>query len=171
MGSYDDWAATATKPLLGLAHALASNPHDAWDLTQETLVRVAERWRRLDRDPLADPGAWARTVMVRLNIDRIRRLKRELLPGRLPGRLPDRETHTGFSEGVDPWLLEALAELTPRQRTALALRHVEDLDVAGIAARMGCSVGTAKSPLSRGTERLKQHAARTGVTGAGQETR
>ncbi len=165
MSSFDEYAAATTRSLLGLAQALTGNPHDAWDLTQETLARVAERWRQLEREPLADPSAWARTVMVRLNIDRIRRLKRELLPG----RLPDRSSTTEFSLGVDQWLVEALATLSPRQRTALALRHVEDLDVAGVALRMGCSLGTAKSHLSRGTQRLQEYAARSGVTSAGQE--
>ena len=37
--------------------------------------------------------------------------------------------------------------LTPRQRTSLALRYVEDLDVRTIAQRMGCSEGTVKSQL------------------------
>ena len=155
MESFEEFAVASTRPLLGLAHALTGNPHDAWDLTQETLARMAERWRRIGRDPLADPAAYARTVMVRLNIDRVRRLRRELLPG----TTPDRPVEMEVADGVDPWLVEALATLSPRQRTALALRYLEDLDVAGIADRMGCSVGTAKSHLSRGTERLREHAA------------
>src|SRR5690606_20110199 len=140
-------------------------PHDAWDLTQETLARVAERWQRRDREGLEEPGAWARTVMVRLNIDRVRRLRRELLTA----RTPDHAVPAGLADGVDAWLVEALATLSPRQRSALALRFVDDLDVAGIAQRMGCSTGTAKSHLSRGTERLREYAARAGVAGAGRE--
>ena len=55
---------------------------------------------------------------------------------------------------LDGWLIEALRTLPPRQRTSLALRFVEDLDLRAIAERMGCSEGTVKSQLSRGTERL-----------------
>ena len=72
---FEQFAAAQARALLGLAHALTANPHDAWDLTQETLVRIAERW---DRMHFEEPAAYARTVMVRLNIDRIRRLKREI---------------------------------------------------------------------------------------------
>lgn len=165
MGTYDEFAAAATKPLLGFAQVLTGNSHDAWDLTQETLARLAERWRRLDRDPLTDAHAFARTVMVRLNVDRLRRLRRELLPGRLPDRAAP-----PAADGPDAWLVEALASLSPRQRTALALRYVEDLDVAGIADRMGCSVGTAKSHLSRGTDRLREYATQRGVAAVGEET-
>src|SRR4051794_38772818 len=148
---FEEFATAQAGPLLGLAHALTADPHDAWDLTQETLARIGERWSRTRFD---EPAAYARTVMVRLNIDRIRRLKRELpllhradeaSPARVVGEL-------------DGWLVDALHTLTPRQRTSLALRYVEDLDVRSIAERMGCSEGTVKSQLSRGTERLREHA-------------
>ena len=148
---FADFVAAQTRPLLRLAHALTANPHDAWDLTQETLARLGERWGRTRFD---EPAAYARTVMVRLNIDRIRRLRRELP---LFGG-PAEEAPVEVVGEADAWLVEALATLSPRQRTAIALRYVEDLDVRGIAARMGCSEGTVKSQLSRGTERLREHA-------------
>lgn len=148
---FGEFVAAQTRPLLGLAHALTANPHDAWDLTQETLARLGERWGRTRLD---EPAAYARTVMVRLNIDRIRRLRRELP---LLGSPPEDPPVEIVGE-IDGWLVEALATLSPRQRTALALRYVEDLDVRGIAERMGCSEGTVKSQLSRGTARLRQHA-------------
>lgn len=72
---FADFAAVQGGPLLGFAHALTADPHDAWDLTQETLARMGERWGRSRFD---EPAAYARTVMVRLDIDRIRRLRREL---------------------------------------------------------------------------------------------
>ena len=148
---FEQFAAAQARALLGLAHALTANPHDAWDLTQETLVRIAERW---DRMHFEEPAAYARTVMVRLNIDRIRRLQARdpaadarrrvdtRRGGRRAGRLAGRRART----------------LTPRQRTALALRYVEDLDVRTIADRMHCSEGTVKSQLSRGLQRLREHA-------------
>lgn len=155
--AFEELVEAEARRLLGFAHALTGDPHDAWDLTQETLARVCERWARIH----GDPAAYARTVMVRLNVDRIRHLRRVLLPG----STPDRAT-SDLDVGVDAWLVEALATLSPRQRTALALRHVEDLDVAGIAERMGCSTGTAKSHLSRGTARLQEYAAAAGITSA-----
>ncbi|MBZ5739117.1 sigma-70 family RNA polymerase sigma factor [Nocardioides mangrovi] len=148
---FRDFAAAHTRSLLGLAHALTADPHDAWDLTQETLARLGERWGRTRFDA---PAAYARTVMVRLNIDRIRRLRRELP---LLGTPPEAAPVEVVGE-LDGWLVEALGTVSPRQRTALALRYVEDLDVRGIAERMGCSEGTVKSQLSRGTERLREHA-------------
>ena len=152
---FADFAAVQTRPLLGFAHALTANPHDAWDLTQETLARLGERW---GRTRFEEPAAYARTVMVRLNIDRIRHLRRELpMLGTGPAKVP-----VEVVGETEAWLVDALATLSPRQRTALALRYVEDLDVRGIADRMGCSEGTVKSQLSRGTERLREHARQHG---------
>jgi RNA polymerase sigma-70 factor (sigma-E family) len=148
---FAEFAAVQARPLLGFAHALTADPHDAWDLTQETLARMGERWSRSRFD---EPAAYARTVMVRLNIDRIRRLRREL--PLLGGHRE--EAPVDLVGETDAWLVEALVTLSPRQRTALALRYVEDLDVRAIAERMGCSEGTVKSQLSRGTERLREHA-------------
>jgi DNA-directed RNA polymerase specialized sigma24 family protein len=72
---FADFAAAQARGRPGFPHALAANPHDAWDLTQETLARMGERW---GRTRLEEPAAYARTVMVRLDIDRLRRLRREL---------------------------------------------------------------------------------------------
>ena len=146
---YDEFAEIELPRLLGLAHAMTGDPHDAWDLTQETLARVASRWRRID-----SPGPYARMVMSRLNVDRIRHVRRV----RPTDVVPDSAVEPHLVGDVDGWLVEALATLSPKQRTALALRYVEDLDVRGIADRMGCSEGTVRSHLSRGTDRLKEHA-------------
>lgn len=140
-----------TPRLLGLAHALTGNPHDAWDLVQEALVRVGTRWRRLAEQ---NPGGYARTTLVRLNVDRSRRLRREV-----PGVVPDEAARVVVDRELEPWLRAALAELTPQQRAAVVLRTVEDLDHAQIAAPLGCSVGTARTHLSRGLARMRERAA------------
>ena len=142
--------------LLGYARVLTRDEHDAWDLTQEALARVGLRWSRIDAK--GNPGGYARTVLVRLNIDRLRHLRRE----HPRGRLPEVAIEDRYAADVAPWLVAGLAGLTPRQRTAVVLRFVDDLDMAGIAAEMHCSLGTAKSHLSRGLQRLRDCA--TGAT-------
>ncbi|WP_216654010.1 sigma-70 family RNA polymerase sigma factor [Nocardioides sp. zg-DK7169] len=114
-------------------------------------MRVGTRWRRLAEQ---NPGGYARTTLVRLRVDRARRLRRELLPG----LLPERAAPVVITEELDPWLLAALGRLSPHQRAAVVLRVLEDLDHAEIAARLGCSVGTARSHLSRGLARLREAA-------------
>jgi len=149
---FDEFVDIETPRLLRLAYALTGNPHDAWDLVQETLVRVGLRWRRLARQ---NPGGYAHTVLVRLNVDRGRRLRREVPTG----EMPDRPAPVEVGSELDPWLREALATLSPHQRAAVVLRALEDLDHAAIAERLGCSVGTARSHLSRGLARMREQAA------------
>jgi hypothetical protein len=73
---------------------------------------------------------------VRLNVDRLRRMRRELpLVG-----TPHEKVTTSGDEGPEPWLLEALGTLSPRQRTAVALRFVEDPD--GVAVDPAGSSGS-----------------------------
>lgn len=148
--AYDEFVAAETPRLLRVAYGLTGNPHDAWDLVQEALVRVGLRWGRLAD---GNPGGYAHTTLVRLNIDRGRRLRRELLPGLLPER--DRERPVHIEDELDPVLVDALRRLPPQQRAAVVLRAVVDLDHAGIAERLGCSVGTARSHLSRGLATMR----------------
>lgn len=145
--TFDEFVRRTTPTMLGRARTLAADPHDAWDLVQETLARVGERWERLDK-----PEAYASTVMTRLNIDRLRRLRREL---GLQHRIAAPETYSPPDPEPEAWLVAALRTLSPHQRTALALRYLDDLDVDEIADRLRCRPGTARSHLSRGLTRLR----------------
>jgi RNA polymerase sigma factor (sigma-70 family) len=52
-------------------------------------------------------------------------------------------------------IFRALQALPERQRTAIVLRYYGDLSEAETAATMGTAVGTVKSSVSRGLERLR----------------
>ena len=144
---FDEFVRGATASLLGRARALAGDPHDAWDLVQETLARVGERWDRIE-----DPAAYASTVMARLNIDRIRHLRRDL---GLRRRLAPAEPVPPPGDGPEAWLVDGLRTLSPHQRTAVALRYLDDLGVDEIARQLRCRPATARSHLSRGLARLR----------------
>ncbi|WP_203336476.1 SigE family RNA polymerase sigma factor [Nocardioides limicola] len=149
MDGFIEYVEAETSRLLGLALALTGNPHDAWDLVQETLTRVGVRWQRLRA---GNPGGYARTTLVRLNIDRARRGLREVTT-EMP---PEQPRELEMVDDVEPWLLTALGRLPPQQRAAVVLKVIEDLDHASVAAHLGCSVGTARSHLSRGLARLRE---------------
>jgi RNA polymerase sigma-70 factor (sigma-E family) len=151
--SFADFVEAELPRLLGFARALTADDHDASDLVQDGLVRMARRWTSIRAD--GNPAGYARTVLVRLNIDRLRGLRREFPVAAVPDR-PCIQAHT---DAVPGWLVAAMRSLTPRQRTAIVLRYVDDLDVRSIAQAMECSVGTAKSHLSRGRDELRRRAA------------
>jgi len=60
--------------------------------------------------------------------------------------------------GERDWLVRGLAELSDRQRIAVGLRYVHDLDDREIAAAIGARRGTVRSLLSRALAQLRQHA-------------
>ena len=53
---------------------------------------------------------------------------------------------------------QLLAGLPPRQRAALTLRYVHDLEDDAIATALGCRRGTVRSLLSRGLSTLREQA-------------
>jgi RNA polymerase sigma factor (sigma-70 family) len=53
-------------------------------------------------------------------------------------------------------LRAALADLSPRQRAAVALRYIHGLTDAEIAAVLGCRAGTASSLLTRARDLLRK---------------
>jgi len=109
---------------------------------QEAFVSMYRNWDRADR-----PGAFLRTIVVNgcNSWHRRRRMERERLP-------------RPVAEGVDPEareLLDALARLGLRQRTALVLRFYVDMSEAEVAHALGCRPGTVKSLVHRGLRQLE----------------
>lgn len=56
---------------------------------------------------------------------------------------------------LDPELVTALAQLPPRMRAAVVLRHVHDLSVDEVARMLQCDPGTVKSQTARGLGKLR----------------
>lgn len=132
-----------------VAHELA---HDAFAVAYADWGRV----RHLDR-----PGAWVRRVAIHLALKERRRRRTSVL-GR-PDEVPERPTpdSRGPRPPVDALvpqrvdLARALAELPPRQRTAVVLHHLHDLPVADVAEHLGCAPATVKVHLHRARRALR----------------
>jgi len=136
---------------LALARALCRNEQDAWDLAQDTLARAGQHWGSIRRRD--DPVRYARRTMINLNLSRVRGVVREWLTASSPD-VPGDDGSALEAVGIK-WLSVALAELPGKQRAAVTLAYVEDLSVAQIAELLGCSIGAAKTHLSRGCAALR----------------
>ena len=136
-----------------LAYLLTGSHALAEDLVQEAFVRLYGRFRDL-RDPGAFEWYLRRTVvnLVRSHFRRVR-VERSYVQRRGPerGEAPERPDPEARDE-----LWQALLLLSERQRTAIVLRYYEDLAEARIAEVMRCPVGTVKSLVSRGLDRLRE---------------
>jgi RNA polymerase sigma-70 factor (sigma-E family) len=131
---------------------VGGNHHDAEDLTQSTLARVYAKWDHVQRSEHID--GYVRQVMVHLHTDRFRRRRiREWITARVPDA-PVSDRGTGLDER--DVLVEALSRLPARQRAAVVLCYFEGMSQIEIATTLGVSVGTAKSQVSRGLEKLRR---------------
>lgn len=127
----------------------------ARDVSQEVAIRALNGLRRLRAADRFD--AW----VYRITDSEIRRAasrrshRNEVLIGTYPSEDEDPERSAHQAEDllqVDVGLRQALAELSERERIALALRYVGDLDDAQISRAMRCRTGTVRSLISRGRE-------------------
>jgi RNA polymerase sigma-70 factor (sigma-E family) len=156
---FDRFVDEVTDDLVRTGYLMTWDLDETEDLVQETLLRVARRWARVES--MDHPTAYARRILVNLVIDgqtRRRRLRHELAVD--ADGVSDRPADTGAGGGQDGiddaaefrW---ALATLPRRQRVVIVLRYWEDLPEAEVAEILGCSRGTVKSTASRGMARLR----------------
>ena len=137
--------------VVGQLRLLTGDLAAAEDAAQEAFVRAASRWRQLAR--YDQPEAWVRMTAFRLAIDQLRRARRQR---RLLARLGTRRVPEAELNPQDRAVVEALGRLPLPMREVLVLHHCLDLPVETVATQTGVSVGTVKSRLSRGRERLAE---------------
>lgn len=134
--------------LLATATLLAGSRTAGEDLLQAALERMMRQWGRVR----GDPEGYLRRTLYHLAVDQWRRRRRrpEVHLAVEPS-VADGAGHVQLRHA----LVQALAELPPRQRAVLVLRYWEQLSEAEAADVLGCSVGTVKSSASRGLARLR----------------
>ena len=134
-----------------LAYLLTSDAAQAEDIVSEAFAKVYPRWRRGE---VRDVGSYLRRAVANEANSKLRRryLERREASRR---RGDERGVRLVDEEAVDRDVVwAALQQLPPRQRSAVVLRYYEDLSEADTAAVLGVSVGTVKSQVSRGLDRL-----------------
>lgn len=136
--AFRDMAGAQLGPLRRFARSLTRDPHRADDLVQGALERMYVAWPRTHN--VADPGAYLRTVVVRLAVSESRRpWRREYSTDALP-----EGAYAGTDSTTQLDLTRALATLTVKQRAIVVLRYVEDRSVNEVADVMGIATGTVK---------------------------
>ena len=148
---FSEYVAGRRAQLRRAAYLLCGDSHRAEDLVQTTLMKVYVAWPRIRRDGSVE--AYARRVMVNAHVDDTRRPWRRERVG-VDGL--DIEARVASSSEDRDLLLAALADLPPRQRATVVLRHYWGLSVEETATDLGVSAGTVKSQTSHALRRLEQ---------------
>lgn len=150
---YGDLFARTHVRLVRLAFLLCGDQRRAEDAVAEAFARVYPRWRRGGLD---DADAYLRRAVVNQLHSGWRYLRLERGHSeRASGDDRGQVMHADQSADRDA-LMRALAELTQRQRAAIVLRFYEDMKETEVAEAMGVPLGTVKSSVSRGLDRLRE---------------
>jgi len=142
---------------------------DPEDIVQDAYMRAylgLEQYREE-----AKLESWFSIIVNNLCIDAIRHGKRRECPVSLDVRTETEGEEGSTRDIADTWtksphdqlvnrlaieqLLEAIARLSPEQRTIVLLRCYGELSYGEIADRLGIPVGSVKSCLSRARKRLR----------------
>jgi RNA polymerase sigma-70 factor (sigma-E family) len=134
-----------------MAQSLASNRADAEDLLQAALLKTYFAWDRI-HTPQARDG-YVRRAMKNTQISQWRQRKLDVYP---TDEIPESETEDpSWKVDLADVVERAVAQLPDRQRTTVRLRYFDDLSEAEIASRLGITIGTVKSTVSRAVARLR----------------
>jgi RNA polymerase sigma factor (sigma-70 family) len=142
--------------LFTIAYRISGDRPDAEELVQDTFVRA---YRAMTGYPPARVRdlrlrGWLTTILLNAgrNRSRVRRVSTVELVFE-PGSEPAADPLTRRDER-ETWE-RLLAGLTPAQRTAVVLRHVDGLSYAEIAEAVGRPEGTVKAHVHRGLAALR----------------
>jgi RNA polymerase sigma-70 factor, ECF subfamily len=131
--------------------------HDAEDVVQQVFVRA---WRaRTTLDPARGAlGAWLVGITRRQIADRLTAKARERrVAERLALTAPSHPDTTVTDDLLDAVVVaDELKNLPPQQRAVVQLAVFDDLTHQQIAALTGLPIGTVKSHLRRGLQRLRR---------------
>jgi RNA polymerase sigma factor (sigma-70 family) len=129
---------------------------DAEDCFQETFIAALRAYPRLRAG--SNPRAWVLTIAHRKALDAHRARARRALPVAEIEALDGRAcTAVSSAAGTrESGLWDAVRELPPRQRSAVALRFIADLPHRDIATAIGCSEEAARRSLHEGLAKLRQ---------------
>ena len=137
-----------------LLRRMCSNHAEADDLAQDAFVKAWDRIRDLET-PAAFPG-WFRRIAVTTFLMAKRRQKAvfEVIDDASP--IADDQSTPEDAAGAKIDLQKALAKLSDAERLCVTLNHGEGLSHSEIVEITGLPLGTVKSHVLRGTEKLRR---------------
>lgn len=131
--------------------SVAVGPQDADDAFQETFISALRAYPRVREPHKLD--RWILSIASRKAIDHHRATASRPMP---TDDVPERKVHDPPRHDPDDPLWAAVRALPPRQRVAVAHRHVLDRSYGQIAELMGCSEATARANVYQGMKRLRE---------------
>lgn len=152
VNAFETLVETHEKRIYNLCLRTMSQPEDAWDMTQETLIKA---WANLAKFKGKSAfGTWLYRIAVNTCMDELRRRKKHrtlsmdhLLEGGFVS--PDPKGDFVDSSITRDQLEQALSQLTPEHRVIMTLRDIQGFSYEEIANILQCPLGTVRSRINR----------------------
>ena len=140
-----------------LAHYTLGSRSAAEDAVQTVFLKASQSLAQFRGQ--AALGTWLWRIAVNHCNDELRRRRTEEVPlDAILGWADESaspEQHRGLKE-IDEIVARALLELSPKLRTVVVLRYVDEMPYDQIAEVLGCSIGTVSSRLARALAALEK---------------
>lgn len=136
------------------AAALTRDAMRAEDLVQDTLERAYRKWHLWQPD--TNLRAWLFSIMHNVYVNQV--VRESSMPSMMSLDEVTHETGKSFNEMQTSKydLMSALAKLPTEQREVVLLTCLEDMKYEEVAYVLQIPIGTVRSRLARGRERLRQ---------------
>lgn len=157
--AHDTWTAFYRDEYPRLAEAMFVYTNDrdlACDLAQEAMARAWAHWGHGTQ--IDNPAAWTCRVAINLANSKWRRL---LIARRIAAHGADDEATQELDISTRLAVRQAVAELPPRQKTAVVLRYLFDFSIADVARLMRCREGTVTALTTQAIGKLRSDGALT----------
>ncbi|HAE41622.1 MAG TPA: RNA polymerase subunit sigma-24 [Clostridiales bacterium] len=155
-----------TKFVYNIALKMLKNKEDAEDISQEALIKVYKNIDSFNMD--SSFRTWMYRIVVNTCLDHMRKNKITTVSIDKPiiaehnefqveieDKRPSPEALLERKE-TQKLVIKALNQLDDCFKTAIILRDINDLSYEEIADILTCSLGTVKSRISRGRQKLKE---------------
>jgi len=147
------------KRLFGIAYRMLGTHSDAEDVVQEAYIR----WHKAEAEEIETPEAWLVTIVSRLSIDRLRKLKSEretyigpwLPEPLLISNAPTPEDRLELASNVSIAFMTLLERLSPVERAAFLLHDIFDCAYSDIARIVGKTETASRQLIHRARERVR----------------
>lgn len=147
---------------MSVCYRYAENEMEAEELMNEGFIKLFKNIHRFEcnryTDTLVSLKGWFKRILVNTCIDQFRKNKHNALSHTLPDE-PDIAAdtqgnpidHLSYKE-----ILETVKLLSPAYKTVFNLFVIEGYSHEDIAEKLGISIGTSKSNLSKAREKMKK---------------
>ncbi len=148
--------------MYAVCYRMCSNEYDAQDCLQEAMLRAYKALPRFKGESAF--ATWLYRIAMNTCLDALRRKKSQASTS-LDSLLSEGWSPQSNSESPDEHVIRsernrvlhaAIAELPEEMRAAIVLRDVHEMSYDEIAEILNVNIGTVKSRISRGREKLRE---------------